>query len=51
LPGAKLCTNIAKAKSVAPGIINMHKQPPASDNTLFTACAIAAMIVYLIIAE
>jgi len=51
LPGAKPCTNIAKAKPVAPIIIDMDKQPPVSDNTLFTACAIMAMIVYLIVAE
>jgi len=28
----------------------MFDKPPVSDNTLFTACAIAAMIVYLVIA-
>jgi hypothetical protein len=51
LPGAKLCTNIATAEPVALIIIDMHKQPPATDNTWFTACAIMAMIVYLIVAE
>jgi hypothetical protein len=50
LPGAKPCTNIAKAKPAALITIDMHKQPPVSDNTLFTACAIMAMIVYLIVA-
>jgi hypothetical protein len=43
--------NIVPAPPVALGIIDMDKQPPVTDNTLFTACAIAAMIVYLIIAE
>jgi hypothetical protein len=51
LPGAKLFTNIATAKPVALITIDMDKQPPATDNTLFTACAIMAMIVYLIVAE
>jgi hypothetical protein len=30
---------------------NMFDQPPGPDHTFFTACAIMAMIVYLIIAE
>jgi hypothetical protein len=51
LPGAKLCTNIATAKPVALITIDMDKKSLDSDNTLFTACAIAVMIVYLIIAE
>jgi len=51
LPGAKPFTNIVTVKPVALIIIDMDKKLLDSDNTLFTACAIAAMIVYLIIAE
>jgi hypothetical protein len=29
----------------------MFNPPPVPDNTLFTACAIAVMIVYLIVAQ